>query len=340
MVIRKEKTNDAESFKAGSGDSASPNSKRISAPDGGNSTILQYANFKERDDELQDQPDKIYKREKEEGKEEEERGLERHEANGNLFGGSLVEKPNYGMSTCESKNTLNEKSLNETIHPLKNLSGNDGKFSVSGTVEEEIHRIGTDRSTSSDTTYPRLSYDDFEYHRSFDKKFYKDRSLISSSNLTFKKYNKHCGTLKEKPPLYASSDDQMEGHEMPRSPETDISRIVSYLDLELEAILGLLKMKRIYRDRTYKNKGYKYKTEFQVKVLNDILHITPYPSSQVLDALGTLLNLKPRSVQIWFQNARQGGDLCASRDKMREMRRTAILTVKDVFSIFRKNIEN
>lgn len=108
---------------------------------------------------------------------------------------------------------------------------------------------------------------------------------------------------------------------------------------EYEGILGIIKMKRIYKDQLYHRKGYKYKSDFQVKVLNDILKITPYPNADVLDAIGVLLNLKPRSVQIWFQNARQGGETQMSRDELKEIRRTATIDTKQIFDIYMKNRE-
>lgn len=106
---------------------------------------------------------------------------------------------------------------------------------------------------------------------------------------------------------------------------------------EYEGILGIIKMKRIFRDHLYNRKGYKYKSEFQVKVLNDILRITPYPNAEVLDAIGVLLNLKPRSVQIWFQNARQAGETQMNREQLKELRKTASIDTRQIFDIYLKN---
>ncbi|ELA42120.1 uncharacterized protein VICG_00761 [Vittaforma corneae ATCC 50505] len=106
---------------------------------------------------------------------------------------------------------------------------------------------------------------------------------------------------------------------------------------EYEGLLGIIKMKRIFRDQLYNRKGYKYKSEFQVRVLNDILKITPYPNAEVLDAIGVLLNLKPRSVQIWFQNARQAGEAQVNREQLKELRKTSNIDTRQIFDIYLRN---
>jgi hypothetical protein len=189
------------------------------------------------------------------------------------------------------------------------------------------------------------------------KKLFKDRRMTQRNNNASKKSKRHPGSLKEKPPLfyieegsssctseYFSHDlehGRCSGIEFKPELESTLSIEEGYQSglklLELEAILGILKMKRIYKDQIFKKKGYKYKTDFQIRVLNDVLRITPYPSSLALDALGTLLNLKPRSVQIWFQNARQGGEMHTTRETMREMRKSSAIGVKQVFAIFMRN---
>lgn len=105
----------------------------------------------------------------------------------------------------------------------------------------------------------------------------------------------------------------------------------------LEAMLGLLKMKRIFRDKTYNEQGYRYKNWLQVRVLNDVLELTPYPSAQTRDTLGILLNLNPRSVQIWFQNARQGGDRQPTREEIRAHRESAEIETHVLIEIYRRN---
>ncbi|KAF9764040.1 Homeobox protein HD-4 [Nosema granulosis] len=76
-------------------------------------------------------------------------------------------------------------------------------------------------------------------------------------------------------------------------------------ELEAESVLGLLKMKRSVHDRLSRSKNYKYKSPYQLKVLYRVYSMTSYPSSKTRNDLGILLNMHPRSVQIWFQNTRQ-----------------------------------
>ena len=87
---------------------------------------------------------------------------------------------------------------------------------------------------------------------------------------------------------------------------------------DIDAVIGLLKIKRILKDRTYVEYGYKYKTELQTKMLTEILKITQYPNSSTRETLGILLNLNPRTIQIWFQNARQGMDRQISKSQVKK----------------------
>lgn len=76
-------------------------------------------------------------------------------------------------------------------------------------------------------------------------------------------------------------------------------------EIKAESILGLLKMKRTVSNRLSRSKNYKYKSQYQLRVLYRVYNVTPYPSSETRNDLGILLNMHPRSVQIWFQNTRQ-----------------------------------
>lgn len=107
-------------------------------------------------------------------------------------------------------------------------------------------------------------------------------------------------------------------------------------DADIEAALGLLKLKRIFRDKTYREQGYRYKNEMQINVLNDVLQITPYPNAQTRDSLGILLNLNPRSVQIWFQNARQVGDRQMSRDELKYHKESTNVDLSVLLEIYKK----
>lgn len=113
--------------------------------------------------------------------------------------------------------------------------------------------------------------------------------------------------------------------------------MTSQKEMDFEAVLGLLKLKRIFRDKTYREQGYRYKTEKQNKVLTDVLKITPYPNAQTRDSLGILLNLNPRSVQIWFQNARQGGEKQMSRDELRMNKESTNVDLNTLLEIFMRH---
>lgn len=104
----------------------------------------------------------------------------------------------------------------------------------------------------------------------------------------------------------------------------------------LDASLGLLKMKRIFKDKTYREQGYKYKSDLQLKVLNAVLRLTPYPGSQTRDSLAILLNLNPRSIQIWFQNARQGSEKQISREELKTHRVKSYIDILTIIKIYYK----
>lgn len=80
------------------------------------------------------------------------------------------------------------------------------------------------------------------------------------------------------------------------------------LEIEGEAIMGLLKLKRMLQ-KDQAHTGYQYKTPTQVYVLTKVFELTNYPSCKTRNDLAVLLNMSPRSIQIWLQNSR-----AASRD--------------------------
>lgn len=88
--------------------------------------------------------------------------------------------------------------------------------------------------------------------------------------------------------------------------------------MEADCILGLVKCKRIYKNKTLYSKMYKYKTPFQLRVLWSVFNITSYPTSRTRESLAILLNISIRSVQIWFQNARQSRRGCFSTNTIRK----------------------
>lgn len=105
----------------------------------------------------------------------------------------------------------------------------------------------------------------------------------------------------------------------------------------MEAVLGVLKLKRIFKDRTYFEQGYKYKSDLQIRVLNEVLEITSYPGAQARDTLAILLNLNPRSIQIWFQNARQSNERKISKDEVRSRKINNHIDVLKLVEIYQKN---
>jgi len=107
-----------------------------------------------------------------------------------------------------------------------------------------------------------------------------------------------------------------------------------------EATLGILKLRRIFKDGTYQDQGYKYKSDFQIRVLTDILKITPYPGAQTRDTLAVLLNLNPRSIQIWFQNARQSNDAHLTKDKLKSHKIKNYIDTLTIIEIYFKNLNS
>lgn len=107
---------------------------------------------------------------------------------------------------------------------------------------------------------------------------------------------------------------------------------------ECEAILGLMKLNRIFISRTFQQQGYKCKSEFQLNVLNDILKLVPYPNSEMRETLGIILDICPRSIQIWFQNTRQS--LTTTLKYSFYNLKSASLSTKDIFNIVIKRINN
>lgn len=73
---------------------------------------------------------------------------------------------------------------------------------------------------------------------------------------------------------------------------------------EGEAVVGLVKLRRL-SDKSYLGlAGYRYKTSVQVRVLTKVFEVTRYPSQDTRQSLAVLLNMSPRTIQIWFQNTR------------------------------------
>lgn len=71
---------------------------------------------------------------------------------------------------------------------------------------------------------------------------------------------------------------------------------------EYEAIVGLIKLNCMSKCRN--NQLKKKKSQRQKNILERVFKITSYPSAITQQDLSILLYIPPRSIQIWFQNAR------------------------------------
>lgn len=89
---------------------------------------------------------------------------------------------------------------------------------------------------------------------------------------------------------------------------------------EIQACLGLLKLKRSHMNHIESNK-YR-KTPLQTMVLTEVFKLTGYPSTQTKVDLSLLLNLPISAIQIWFQNERR------SR-RRRQKKLSTITQIKD-----------
>jgi len=109
-------------------------------------------------------------------------------------------------------------------------------------------------------------------------------------------------------------------------------------NVQTEAILGLLKIKRKFIDKIYVDQGYTYKTQLQLGVLEDVLLITPYPDNHTRDTLGILLKLNPRSIQIWFQNIRQNTQFERRKAGTKDCRITGRVGSEQLIDIYLDNL--
>lgn len=260
---------------------------------------------------------------------------------------SIDYQPTYNLNEKQLSRNINQDKLNKNYSNKDSYNIND-KLNRSSTVYNQDgssyeyqsdSEFITDKST---LTYPSEISNVIEMNREDErKKMYKPNlfgkiypedqyDLVKSytQEILYKNYQ----NPKEFQPQfsysqYRSSNDKISNNRILDSSTTR----------ELDAVLGLLKLKRIYRDGTYQEQGYKYKTNLQTNVLNDILQITPYPNAQTRDTIAVLLNLNPRTVQIWFQNARQGNDKQMTREQIRKHKSDIVLDVRMLVKIYIKN---
>lgn len=78
---------------------------------------------------------------------------------------------------------------------------------------------------------------------------------------------------------------------------------IPHPDKEIQAVMGIMKLRNT---RKFEEQNIKFKkSPFQIKVLEKIFKITNFPSSSTRKDLSLLLCMPEKSIQVWFQNARQ-----------------------------------
>lgn len=76
-------------------------------------------------------------------------------------------------------------------------------------------------------------------------------------------------------------------------------------DLEADAVIGLVKLKRIKnRSQFYKRKSFNT-SNFNTNVLIRAYQISNFPSLYARKDLGYVLDMSARSIQLWFQGIRR-----------------------------------
>lgn len=101
-------------------------------------------------------------------------------------------------------------------------------------------------------------------------------------------------------------------------------------DVEGEAVVGLLKLKRMLQSTHTAHPGYQYKTPLQIHVLSCVFEMTSYPSCRTRQDLAVLLNMSPRSIQIWLQNARAAARETAPAKREADGARVRIFNAQDI----------
>ena len=85
----------------------------------------------------------------------------------------------------------------------------------------------------------------------------------------------------------------------------DLDYLESKYTRELEALVGILKLKKGNAHSQNRVSEKIKKTPFQLKVLRELYKITHFPSTTTRNDLSLLINIPQRSIQVWFQNTRQ-----------------------------------
>ncbi|KAL6121092.1 hypothetical protein NUSPORA_02047 [Nucleospora cyclopteri] len=74
---------------------------------------------------------------------------------------------------------------------------------------------------------------------------------------------------------------------------------------EIEALLGLLKLRKNSNFSLQRVMEKVKKTPLQKRVLRELYTITQFPSTMTRNDLSLLIGILQRSIQVWFQNMRQ-----------------------------------
>lgn len=102
---------------------------------------------------------------------------------------------------------------------------------------------------------------------------------------------------------------------------------LNYDNKQLEAALGLIKLAMMKNSAFSMGKKIK-KTLFQTIVLENVFNITSLPSAHTQFDLSVLLKIPQRSVQVWFQNARQ-----LKKKKQRDTKAKCIEEFDEVYDV-------
>ncbi len=111
----------------------------------------------------------------------------------------------------------------------------------------------------------------------------------------------------------------------------------SYSLHECFTIFGILKLRNVSKQVSIFNfRVCRNKSDFQLKVLNEIFKINKYPNNEIRMYLSILLNLSPRCIQVWFQNSRRA--IVFNKQLKFDKNTTVVLTIKDLILIALKSI--
>ncbi|ORD93783.1 HD4 [Enterospora canceri] len=112
-------------------------------------------------------------------------------------------------------------------------------------------------------------------------------------------------------------------------------------NIEIEAYLGLLKLKRETVIMAYSENCYINKTELQRLLLNSVFRLIKYPGRNTRYNLSILLNLSLRRVQVYFQNLRMNlKKTTRGSRRLLENKKPVEMEIGILFSIFLATLTN